>query len=203
MDGLLTVYGPRPEHRAPACPGHLPTPCTRKSTLSCTPAASPGQAAQCTVHLLHPQTSTSSQPRQRGPPGRPTHHGPRQRCQLNRQQSHASLTSRCRGGRHPLSLCQQCGAFWRLVRSRKFTAGAAQSLDPIDSGPLPPETCALSDVERCCPGPLEGGHTWEPERVMRGVQDFLAAKGLTSLPAGNDCVVNVSDRDSVARRRQS
>lgn len=68
---------------------------------------------------------------------------------------------------------------------------------------LPTETCALRDVERCCPGLLEGGHAWEPDRVMRGFQDFLAAKGLTSLPAGNDCVVNVSDRDSVARRRQS
>jgi len=68
---------------------------------------------------------------------------------------------------------------------------------------LPTETCALRDVERCCPGLLEGGHAWEPERVLRGFQDFLAARGLTSLPAGNDCVVNVSDRDSVARRRQS
>lgn len=38
IDGLLTVYGPRPGHRAPACPGHLPTPCTRESSLPCTPA---------------------------------------------------------------------------------------------------------------------------------------------------------------------
>jgi len=51
-DGLVTDYGQPPGHGAPACPGHLPTFCTRESSTSGSPAASPGQAAQGTVHPI-------------------------------------------------------------------------------------------------------------------------------------------------------